>query len=388
MKASLDFGSKLTMLCVLKVLEEDFDEWGYTYGDVIKHELKQSGSDFTVVSEVNGAPLSLGGSGGTMSLDDFNDFMIEKMYYGSIADCQKESGAENPENHLTRDSADSETNAQWWAKQKKYEDRVFLKNTLDTSPLELHTMDRAGDGVDARDDASAMADDEPTRSPSATEVTIGSTSESDTATAISTDLTLGSSSEIMDENTFQFNTLDAVGNFERTSGEDISIAHGEQVSLGLDNVATHDVQHNLFKDIELPTSQSTDIQFAPTHQVMLDGSEDTMTSPSGKALQLNHYVPIEVDRMKATVDQNNAISLLGGNDIADNHIYSEKIRQNTLRGVTIEQGEHYKVDLSNVDPENAAVTGTQSGDDSFHVEGTSKTKPAGESSNTPPPPAP
>lgn len=46
-----------------------------------------------------------------MSLDDWNDFMIDRMYYGSISDCQKDSGAENPENHLTRDSADSETNA-------------------------------------------------------------------------------------------------------------------------------------------------------------------------------------------------------------------------------------------------------------------------------------
>lgn len=38
------------------------------------------------------------------------------------------------------------------------------------------------------------------------------------------------------------------------------------------------------------------------------------------------------------------------------------------------QGEHYKVDVSGVDPENAAVTRTSTGDDSVHVEGMSKTK--------------
>lgn len=38
------------------------------------------------------------------------------------------------------------------------------------------------------------------------------------------------------------------------------------------------------------------------------------------------------------------------------------------------QGEHYKVDISSVDPENAAVKRTSSGDDSVHVEGMSKTK--------------
>lgn len=38
------------------------------------------------------------------------------------------------------------------------------------------------------------------------------------------------------------------------------------------------------------------------------------------------------------------------------------------------QGEHYKVDVTSVDPENAAVKRTSSGDDSVHVEGMSKTK--------------
>jgi hypothetical protein len=70
---------------------------------------------------------------------------------------------------------------------------------------------------------------------------------------------------------------------------------------------------------------------------------------------LNHYVPIEVDRLKATITSDNAVSLLGANEIPDNHVYSTKIRQNTLRGVQMTQGEHYKVDLTAVDPEHAAV---------------------------------
>jgi len=72
---------------------------------------------------------------------------------------------------------------------------------------------------------------------------------------------------------------------------------------------------------------------------------------------------------------------LGANEIPDNHVYSEKVRQNTLRGVQILQGEHYKVDLSTVDPENAAVTRTSSADDSIHVEGASKTREAPERSS-------
>jgi len=67
---------------------------------------------------------------------------------------------------------------------------------------------------------------------------------------------------------------------------------------------------------------------------------------------------------------------LGANEIPDNHVYSEKVRQNTLRGVSVIQGEHYKVDLSAVDPENAAVTRTSSAEDSVHVEGSSKTREA------------
>lgn len=62
----------------------------------------------------------------------------------------------------------------------------------------------------------------------------------------------------------------------------------------------------------------------------MDGSESIQTAPNGKALQLNHYIPVEVDRLKATVTQDNAISLLGSNEIPDNHVYSNKIRQNTL----------------------------------------------------------
>ncbi len=261
---------------------------------------------------------------------------------------------------------------------------MLLKSTLDTTALDLQTIDKAGAGAKSSDDDKKAA--EPTRTqaaPSSTEVSFGSTSESDAATAIATDLTLGSNSDISNDMSFQFNTLDKIGKFERTSGTDVSLAHGEQVSLGLDNVATMDVQHNLYKEIDFATSDEDEVKFSNAHAIKLDGSEDTETSPSGKALQLNHYVPVEVDRLKATITQDNAISLLGANNIPDNHVYSQKVRQNTLRPVTIEQGEHYKVDLSKVDPENAAVTRTSNGDDSIHIEGMSKTKaPSSSDTNT------
>ena len=325
MKGNVDFGSKLTLLCFLKVFDETIDKWDYTYGDVVKHELLQSGSDFTVKSSVNGSPLSLGGSSGDMPLDDFNDFIIEKMYYGSIADCQKESGAENPESNLTRDDADTETNIQWWSKQKKYEDRVLLKNTLDTTPLELHTLDKSAGAPDSSREEQSITVDEVDRDPSSSSISIGSTSEKQSDSAISTDLTLGASDSITNSKDLQYNTLDTAGTFERTQSEPFSVAHGEQVSLGLDNLQTIEVQHNLFEPIDFPTSESTPIEFAPTHAVALDGSDQIQTSGSnhGKALQLNHYVPIEVEREKATVNQENTISLLGANDIPDNHVYSE-----------------------------------------------------------------
>lgn len=123
------------------------------------------------------------------------------MYYGSITDLQKDSGAENPENHLTRDTADSESPQQWWSNQKKYEDRVLLKNTLDTTALDLQTIDKAGAGAHNNVDTTP----EPVRAqaaPSSTEVSFGSTSESDADTAIATDLTLGSNSGISDDMTF------------------------------------------------------------------------------------------------------------------------------------------------------------------------------------------
>lgn len=173
--------------------------------------------------------------------------------------------------------------------------------------------------------------------------------------------------------------MDKIGKFERTQNEEVSLAHGEQVSLGLDNVVIKDgIATNLYKEISFPTSakKTESVAFSNAHELRLDGSEATQTSPNGKALQLNHYVPIEVDRLKAQVTQDNVVSLLGANEIPDNHVYSEKVRQNTLRGVTVEQGEHYKVDLSSVDPENASVERSSSAADSIHVEGSSKTKQA------------
>jgi len=49
-----------------------------------------------------------------MTFDDWKLFMIKKMYYGSITDLQAESGAEDPEHHLTIDAGDSPL--QWWSK--------------------------------------------------------------------------------------------------------------------------------------------------------------------------------------------------------------------------------------------------------------------------------
>jgi len=36
---SLDFGSKITTLTVLKVLEQEIDDWGYTFCDTLNFEL-------------------------------------------------------------------------------------------------------------------------------------------------------------------------------------------------------------------------------------------------------------------------------------------------------------------------------------------------------------
>lgn len=377
LKASVDFGSKLTTLTILKVLEQDIDNWGYTFGDTLNFELQRDGDNFSVKSTHNGSPMDLtsDSSSGVLDLDAFNEYMISRMYYGSITDLQKDSGAENPENHLTRDTADSETAMQWWANQQKYDDRVLLKQTLDTTALSLQTIDKSGTNTQSSVN-NDNTNTQPTKSPSSSEVTFGSTSESEASTAIATDLNLGANSDISNDKTFQFNTLDKIGAFERTFSEDIDLAHGEQVSMGLDNVATADVQHNFFKPISFSTSNSEEINFSNAHSIKLDGSEETETSPNGKAIQLNHYVPVEIDRLKATVSQDDAISLLGANDIPDNHVYSQVVRQNTLRGVSVTQGEHYKIDLSKVDPENAAVTRTANGGDSVHVEGSSKTKPA------------
>lgn len=48
----------------------------------------------------------------------------------------------------------------------------------------------------------------------------------------------------------------------------------------------------------------------------------------------------------------------------------------------MEQGEHYKIDLTGLDPENAAVTKTTNGEDSFHIQGSGKYKP-GEAEDPP-----
>lgn len=154
---------------------------------------------------------------------------------------------------------------QWWANQKKYEDRVFLKQTLDTTALPLQTIDRSQGAQSTTIQSNAPS--RASRPPSSSEVTFGSTSESDTATAIATDLSIGNNDEISVDKSFQFNTLDKIGTFERTSGEAITLAHGEQMSMGLDNVAAKDVQHSLYKPIKFPVSSENDITLSNAHQI-------------------------------------------------------------------------------------------------------------------------
>jgi hypothetical protein len=218
-------------------------------------ELLRDGAKFSVKTTINETPFDLTSEskGGVLALEKWNDYLISRMYYGSITDLQKDSGAENPDNHIIRDTADSETPMQWWANQKKYEDRVFLKQTLDTTALPLQSIDKSGTTSTAviSNTNTAVRQNRP---PSSSEVTFGSTSESETATAIATDLSIGNNDEISFDKSFQFNTLDKIGTFERTSGQSISLAHGEQMSLGLDNVATKDIQHSLYKPIKIPVS--------------------------------------------------------------------------------------------------------------------------------------
>jgi hypothetical protein len=227
----------------------------------------RDGNKFSVRCLIQDSPYDLTSesTSGILPLDKWNDFIISKMYYGSITDLQKDSGAENPDNHIIRDTADSETPMQWWANQKKYEDRVFLKQTLDTTALPLQTIDRSQGAQTTTIEAPTQT--KASRPPSSSEVTFGSTSESDTATAIATDLSIGNNDEISVDKSFQFNTLDKIGTFERTSGEAITLAHGEQMSMGLDNVAVKDIQHSLYKPIKFPVSKEQDVVFSNAHQI-------------------------------------------------------------------------------------------------------------------------
>ena len=386
LKVSLDFGSKLTILTILAALDQDVGDYGFTYGDTLEFALLQEGDEFFVRSTHNGKPLDFTSksAGGELPLEAWSTFFIDRMYFGSIGDLD----TENPDNHLIRATAGSETALEWWAAQLAYEARVFLKDSDDDTPLPLQTIDRAAGEADSEDSntssSSTGSGSGSGQQPSSTEIVIGETDTEDTATAISTETSFAPSESMGSDMALQFNTLDSVGTFERTQKDEVSIAHGVQISLGLDNVVVKDgIATNVYQDISLPTSASKTetVEFSNAEMFKLDGSDGTQTSPKGKALQLNHYVPIEIDRLRAQINQENAIALLGANEIPDNHVYSEKVRQNTLRGVQILQGEHYKVDLSTVDPENAAVTRTSSADDSIHVEGASKTREAPERSS-------
>jgi len=302
LKASLDFGSKLTILTILNALGEEVDDYGFTYGDSLEFILIKDGSDFLVKSSHNGKPLDFTSksSGGELALDAWNNFFIDRMYFGNIGDLD----SENPDNHLIRETASTEDAMAWWANQKKYEDRVLLKDTADETPLSLQTIDKSAEAGDDDSNTSSSSTDDagPQKAPSSSEVTFGTTDDGDAATAIATETNFGSSDEIGPDKAFQFNTLDKVGAFERTQGEEISLAHGEQVSLGLDNVVVKDgIATNVYKDLTFATSaeKTETVAFSNAHVLKLDGTEDTQTSPQGKALQLNHYVPVEVDRLRA-----------------------------------------------------------------------------------------
>lgn len=188
LKASLDFGSKLTVITILNALGQEVEDYGFTYGDSLEFILYQDGSDFTVKSLLNGSPVDFTSrsSDGEMTLEDWSEFLIGRMYFGNIGDLD----SENPDNHLTRDTADSESAMQWWGNQKKYEDRVLLKDSADSSPLSLQTIDHSGD-ADAQDDEVAAE-----KAPSSSEVTFGTTNDGDAATAIATETNFGSNSDI------------------------------------------------------------------------------------------------------------------------------------------------------------------------------------------------
>lgn len=228
----------------------------------------KDGTKYSVRTNIQESPFDLttSSTAGILPLDKWSEFIISKMYYGSITDVQKDAGAENPDNHIIRDTADSETPLQWWANQAKYEDRVYTKQTLDTTALPLATIDRSA-GARPPVSSSAPAVTRSSRPPSSSEVTFGSTSEADTATAIATDLSIGNNDEISVDKSFQFNTLDKIGTFERTSGEAITLAHGEQMSMGLDNVAVMDIQHSLFKPISFPVSKENEVVLSNAHQI-------------------------------------------------------------------------------------------------------------------------
>ena len=70
-------------------------------------------------------------------------------------------------------------------------------------------------------------------------------------------------------------------------------------------------------------SESSDIELSPAYRVVLEGHDSIETSQNGKAIQLNHYVPVEIDRLKASADETNSISLLGADETPDQHVYSE-----------------------------------------------------------------
>ena len=63
--------------------------------------------------------------------------------------------------------------------------------------------------------------------PSSSPINLGTTSTKEVGFGYTDEIKLSPSENIKDENQFQFNTLDKINTFERTQGEEVSLAHGE-----------------------------------------------------------------------------------------------------------------------------------------------------------------
>ena len=118
MKASFDFGGKLTIMAFLLQFNKEPERYGFTYGDSLQFVLLNNKDNYSVKSICNDKPLDLTSSsvGGVLPLEDWINLMVDNMYYGSLEELQSSPWAERPESHVTRDSQSWETNFQWYFK--------------------------------------------------------------------------------------------------------------------------------------------------------------------------------------------------------------------------------------------------------------------------------